>query len=109
MENPSRFHLLDSWERNFDQDPHHHQAEETTDLEKLDALCIRVPSLEVRKRSPSYGLAHLGTSTAARPSASDLRGPRPVCGQWRQFAAGGSPRAAEPSPADLFVTQPMNI
>jgi hypothetical protein len=36
----------------------------------------------------------------------DLRGPR---GQWRQFVAGGSPCAAEPSPADLFATQPMNI
>jgi hypothetical protein len=36
--------------------------------------------------------------------------PRRVCGgQWHQFVAGGSPCAAEPSPADLFATQPMNI
>ena len=39
---------------------------------------------------------------SARP-ASSLRG------QSRQFAAGGSPCAAEPSPAGLFATQPMNI
>jgi transposase len=40
----------------------------------------------------------------------DLRGPASsLRGQWRQFAAGGSPCAAEPSPAGLFATQPMNI
>ena len=46
--------------------------------------------------------AYHTSSTLLRTASS----PR---GQSRQFAAGGSPCAAEPSPADLFATHPMNI
>ena len=95
---------------------HDHVVAETTDLGVDDNTFEPVPLDE----EIGFILTNAAKYLSKTPSRSDIlsvyaglrRSARPassLLGQSRQFAAGESPCVAEPSPAGLFATQPMNI